>query len=186
MGAGICLCHVCAERISLYLVLRHPPLGFFLGDRLLLALFVFEVVGIHSIFFSQWYLRHTGHVERYETYPQIADYINEHIPQEKTIAMEEIGIVGYFIENKIWDLHKLIHDAREFPNLDYVTEPERYPILLSLMNPDYVVLNSGRWFQSPFYRQSYRLIKLFTVSEFPWDPIFYYLLAERIEKGDNP
>ena len=168
------------SRISLFFKKRlGSPKTVPLAGLILLALLMFEMKSIHDIFFGYWLSQHTGHVERYETYLEIGRYIKEQIPPEKTIAMEEIGIVGYMIPNKIWDLHLLIHDGREFPNPFDGTKAERYIHFMSMMNPDLAVLNSGRWAQTPFYRRNFRIVRLFPVSEFPWDPLFYYLLLEK-------
>jgi len=168
------------SRISLFFKKRlGSPKTVPLAGLILLALLIFEMKSIHDIFFGYWLSQHTGHVERYETYLEIGRYINEQIPPEKTIAMEEIGIVGYMIPNKIWDFHLLIHDGREFPNPFDATKAERYIHFMHMMNPDLAILNSGRWAQTSFYRQNFRIVRLFPVSEFPWDPLFYYLLLEK-------
>lgn len=167
-------------RISLFFKKRlGSPKAAPLAGLILLALLMFELKSIHDIYFGYWLSRHTGHVERYETYLEVGGYINENIAPEKTIAMEEIGIVGYMIPNKIWDLYLLIHDGREFPNPFDATKAERFIHFMRMMNPDLVLLNSGRWAQTPFYRQNFRVVRLFPVSEFPWDPLFYYLLLEK-------
>ena len=133
--------------------------------------------GIFDLFCSQWYAKHIPHLERFETYLEISKYIAQNIPKEKSIAMEEIGILGYSLENKIWDFYCLVHDARQFPHYFPAESPYRIPYLLSLMDPDYVLVNSFR-LDNPVFL-NWQEIKIFKVKEFNENTGFYYSLLKK-------
>jgi hypothetical protein len=144
----------------------------------LFGLVVFEMNGIFNLFCSKWYSRHIPHLERYETYMEVSNYIKKNISKQKSIATEEIGILGYSIENKIWDFHSLVHDVRQYPHYLPLLEKHRLPYLLTLMDPDYLLLHSFR-LKSHEVFQNYREIKVFKVNEFKGDPGFYLSLLEK-------
>lgn len=146
---------------------------------LVFSLGIFEARGALEIFYGQWYHRHITNLERYETYRDIADYINCHIPGEKSIGMEEIGVLGHSIPNKIWDFYLLIHKAEQFPRLRTPATNEQWiPYLLTLMDPDFLILNSVRLYRHIAY-QNYEEVKRFPVRAFNSNPFFYYSLMKK-------
>jgi hypothetical protein len=154
------------------------PLMVYLPVIVLFGLAVFEMNGIFNLFCSKWYSRHIPHLERFETYLDVSNYIKKNISKEKSIATEEIGILGYSIENKIWDFHCLVHDVKQYPHYLPSEKKHRLPYLLTLMDPDYLLLNSFR-LKSHEVFQNYREIKVFKVNEFKGNPGFYYSLLEK-------
>lgn len=158
--------------------LKTKPLMVYLSIFVIFGLVIFETNGIFNLFCSKWYSRHIPHLERFETYVEVSDYITKNISKEKSIATEEIGILGYSLENKIWDFHCLVHDVRQYPHYLPRENKHRLSYLLTLMDPDYVLLNSFR-LKSPVVFQNYREIKIFKVNEFKRKPGFYYSLLKK-------
>ncbi len=170
--------------------LNPKPIMVYFPVIFLFGLVVLEANGIFNLFYSKWYSRHIPHLERYETYMEVSNYIKKNISKEKTIATEEIGILGYSIENKIWDFHSLVHDVRQYPHYLPLGDKPRLPYLLTIMNPDYLLLHSFR-LKSHVGFQNYREIKVFKVNEFKGDPAFYLSLLEKrhdqlVVLGDVP
>jgi dTDP-4-dehydrorhamnose 3,5-epimerase-like enzyme len=158
--------------------LNSKPIMVYLPVIVLFGLVVFEANGIFNLFCSKWYSRHIPHLERYETYMEVSNYIKKNISKEKSIATEEIGILGYSIENKIWDFHGLVHDVRQYPHYLPLEDKHRLPYLLTLMDPDYLLLHSFR-LKSHEVFQNYREIKVFKVNEFKGNPGFYFSLLKK-------
>jgi hypothetical protein len=158
--------------------LNSKPIMVYLPVIVLFGLVVFEANGIFNLFCSKWYSRHIPHLERYETYMEVSNYIKKNISKEKSIATEEIGILGYSIENKIWDFHSLVHDVRQYPHYLPLEDKHRLPYLLTLMDPDYLLLHSFR-LKSHVVFQNYREIKVFKVNEFKGNPGFYFSLLKK-------
>ncbi len=145
---------------------------------LLFLLVSFEGRSVYDFFYGQWYAKHMPNLERYETYLEISDFVNRNISPEKTIAMEEIGIVGYYTRNKILDLWSLIHKAGSLPYRFPGDDSRRIPYFLTLMDPDYVILISDRFRTHIAYR-NYQEVKRFPVKKFLSDPEIYYLLLKK-------
>ena len=154
---------------------RRKPASAVAAGLLFVGLMLFEAGDVFDFFTGQWLSRHTGHVERYETYVEIARFIRDNIPSDQTVAMEEIGILGYFIPNKVWDFYSLVHDPRRYHE---VMPGEKLPLLLTLMDPDYLVLNSER-LASRVAFLNYEEVKAFSVREYPWSPFFHYSLLRK-------
>ena len=153
-------------------------IGRFISVLAVMGLVLFAAKNIYDIFYSHWYTRHISNLERYTTFEYIAEYIQENIPVESSIAMEEIGIAAYGIDSKIWDVHCLIHDTSHFPAGYSAPGPNRIPRLLKHMQPDYILFHSGRLAQSSYYSQDYSPIKVFPVNSFALKPAFYYVLMK--------
>lgn len=145
---------------------------------MLFLLVSFEGRNVYNFFYGQWYARHMPNLERYETYLEISDFVNRNISPDKTIAMEEIGIVGYYTRNKILDLWSLIHKAGSLPYRFPGDDSRRIPYFLTLMDPDYVILISDRFMTHIAYR-NYQEVKRFPVKKFQSDPEIYYLLLKK-------
>jgi len=159
-------------------------LGRNISVLIVMGLVIFAGSNIFNIFYSHWYTRHMTHLERYTTFEHIAEYMQKNIPQENSIAMEEIGITAYSIDNKICDAHYLIHDISYLPPGFSVLGPNRIPILLNHMQPDYILFHSGRLSQSAYYYQNYSTVKVFPVNIFALKPTFYYVLMKSKEKAE--
>ena len=151
------------------------PVSAAVAVLLLSGLILFEAGDVFNFLTGQWYSSHTGHVERYGTYMDIAGFIRENVPADKSVGMEEIGILGYFITNKVWDFYSLVHDPQTYR---VMMPGENLPFLLTLMDPDYLVLNSDR-LPSRVAFQNYEEVQVFPVQEYPWSPFFFYSLLRK-------
>lgn len=149
--------------------------GVLLAGLFGLGLVLFEARDIFDFFTGQWYARHTGHIERYETYVEMSRYIKRNVPSDQTLGMEEIGILGYFVPHKTWDFNSLVHDVEKY-RVEFAGE--NIPFVLTLMDPDYLVLNSVR-LGTQFAFENYEEVETFPVREFPWTPRFYYSLLKK-------
>ena len=177
--------------IPVFLVTGFHTILKFLGERLksravavyvsavlLSSIAIFGVNGIFNFFYGQWYFKHIPHQEKLETYREVARYIEKNIPKEKSIATEEIGLLGYYIDNKIWDFYCLVHEAKQFPHYFPVESKNRIPYLLTLMDPDYILVSSYRWDTSVVF-QNYHKKSIFKVDEYKENPDFYFVLLEK-------
>ncbi len=153
-------------------------IGRFIAVMTVIGLALFGGRNIYNIFYSHWYTQHMSNLERYITFENIAEYIQDNIPVENSIAMEEIGIVAYGIDNKIWDVYCLIHNTSHFPAGYSTPGHQRIPSLLKYMQPDYILFHSGRLAQSIDYSQDYLPIKFFPVNSFALKPAFFYVLMK--------
>lgn len=147
------------------------------------AAMLFALHGIYEIFCRDWYPRHIPRLERYETYLQAAAAVHDRVPAGSTVAMEEIGIVGFSIPQRVRDLYSLVHDAQAFPSDFPLSDPLRIPYVLTIAPPDYLLLHSLRLQENEAYG-SYREVCRLAGSRRDPDPGFYYVLAQRI--ADRP
>lgn len=144
------------------------------------ALLIFEGSGVYNIFYSQWYSQPRARLERYETYLTVSDFINEHVPVDKSIAMEEIGIMGYYTPNKVWDFYSLVHKAGMLPFGFPIGSPQRIPYMLTIMDADYVVVSSHRYL-THYAFSDYEIVGVFPVRQYLYDPEFCYMLLKKRE-----
>jgi hypothetical protein len=155
------------------------------------GLFVFELKSDYELFFGHWYSRGSAFLERYETYADIAGHVRRSVPENRSIASEEIGILGYYVPNRIWDLYLLIHDNKTGTIPPHLSDtPDRIPFYLTLMDPDYVLLNIYRYFSGPAF-ENYEIEAEFSVPRFPSHAALSYMLLKRKEAamivvGDVP
>lgn len=156
----------------------------FLVAFLFFLLTVFEGKNVFNIFYGKWYSLHIPHLERFETYIKVSNYINRNVPVEKTIGTEEIGIVGYYSRNKIWDFYSLIHKADKFSSYLPNDRVQHIPYLLVLMDPDYLILNSFH-IKNHIAYQNYKEVKMFPVEEFKRKFFFYYSLLKKKKNHFN-
>lgn len=87
----------------------------YLSYFMIILMILFSSKNIFNVFYSQWYAKSMVFLERYETYLEISRFINMHIPVEKSIAMEEIGIIGYYTKNKIVNLFRYTKSGKRNP-----------------------------------------------------------------------
>lgn len=163
-----------------YLAAKKKRSAEFTVIALLLSLLIFEGWGVFNIFYGQWYARNMERLERYDTYRDIARLIHERVPAGKSVAMEEIGIVGYYTKNKIWDFYSLIHGKGKLPAGFPSESSQRIPYMLTVMASDYVILTSQRY-QSRMELEDYSVDGFFPVYAYDFDPEFYYLLLKKRE-----
>jgi arabinofuranosyltransferase len=134
--------------------------------------------GVFSIFYNHWYSDNMFYLERYGTFRDIADYIKANVPADQSIGMEEIGVIGYYAPNRIGDFYSLVHKADELPhNLDWL-DANSIPYLLTIMDTDYVLLNSFRYNSHIFFK-NYHLEKILPVHQYHPTAYFYYVLLSR-------
>ena len=156
-----------------------PRLSGGLTACLAAALCLFSLKNDFSFFFSRWLSGGSAFLERYDAYRNIASYIRANVPPDKSVAMEEIGIVGYGIPHKVWDLFMLIHSPKPGSYTARLPDiPERIPALIEGMDPDYVLLNFYRYVSHPSYR-SYEVEAEFSVLRYPAHPAISYVLLKR-------
>lgn len=143
------------------------------------GLFVFELRSDHELFFGHWVSRGSAYLERYETYAGIAGHVRTAVPENRSIAMEEIGILGYHVPNRIWDLYLLIHDNKTGTTPPHLSDtPDRIPFYLTLMDPDYVLLNIFRYLSAPSF-ENYEIEAEYPVPRFPPRGALSYVLLKR-------
>lgn len=156
-----------------------PRLSTGLTACLAAGLCFFSLKNNYDFFFSRWLSKGSAFLERYDAYRDIAAYVRTNIPADKSIAMEEIGIVGYGIPNRVWDLFMLIHLPKPGSYTARLPDiPERIPVLIEGMDPDYVLLNFYRYVSHPSYR-NYEIVAEFPVLRFPAHPFISYVLLRR-------
>lgn len=149
------------------------------GALVLLAGFplVLGALNIQEMSFGRWYERHIPLLERHRTYEEAAAFIEHNLPPGRSIAVEEIGVLGYATSSKIWDLYGLVHDATRFP-LHFPNSPGRIPFFLTLMSPDYLFLISHRLGEQITYRNFTRIKEFPVVPESAAYPTAYTLLQK--------
>lgn len=159
-------------------LMKNKRAGFSAAAILGLLLLGFETAGVLELFYGDWYARHMPRLERYDTYLHISSFIRARVPARESVAMEEIGIVGYYTENKIWDFYSLVHRAGRLPFGFPAESKQRIPYLLTLMDPGYVLVSSHRYLTHYAFRD-YEMVGIFPVLQVRWDPEFYYMLLKK-------
>ncbi len=140
-----------------------------------------EVCSLSSYFYGQWYVDHMNGLKRYETFEEISSFVDEYLPADASIAMEEIGIVGFGCGNWIWDLYSLVHRADYLPFHFPAESPHRIPYLLTIMDPSHLLFHSGRIVDA-IWLENYDEIAAFQVNDATNRYLFYYSL---FRKGDR-
>jgi len=149
------------------------------GAFVLLAGFplVLGALNIQEMSFGRWYERRIPLLERHQTYEEAAAFIERNLPPGRSIAVEEIGVLGYATSGKIWDLYGLVHDSTRFP-LHFPNSPGRIPFFLTLMSPDYLFVISHRLGEQITYGNFNKVKEFPVVPEIPAYPTAYILLQK--------
>lgn len=106
-----------------------------------------------------------------EDYASIGTWLKENTPSDSSVAMVEIGIVGWYSERRIIDILGLVNDF----NADYIAERNFYGWMLHYQ-PDYILRHDPIW----GHEQSVSLLEdhsaYLPVADFPFEK---YVLLRR-------
>ncbi len=143
-------------------VLRHLPTGEMARRHLTLGVFALGIAGLmalHVFLWTQGWVNHNGQVmdTRSVVYHEVAIWLNQHAQAGDSLAASEIGVVGYYTDLKIIDLHGLVT-----PGLTPWLAKDLVEILhpaIDLYAPDYVLVLKQPVVTDLMRKKNYRLAR---------------------------
>lgn len=148
------------------------------AQRFQAGVLVLLALGIVALQLSSWttgWVSHGGQIidSRYTGYKEIAEWLNKHAEPDESLLTSEIGVLGYYADLKIRDLHGLV-TPKVMPSLIH-GYAETLTSSLEIYGPDYVLTGSLELVDSLEQDTDYRVIQAFSTDG------TYYLLKRVLE-----
>lgn len=98
------------------------------------------LIALHLFLWTRGWVNHNGQIvdTRYFVYREVAEWLNQHARAGASLAASEIGVVGYYTDLKIIDLHGLVTPGLTPSLAQDLVETVRQAI--DLYKPDYVLV----------------------------------------------
>ncbi|MBN1815706.1 MAG: hypothetical protein JXA14_27980 [Anaerolineae bacterium] len=152
------------ERLAKVLDLCHTRGGWITTDRMRTIGFSAIVLGVLVLQLSTWssyWVRYEGQIvdRRYVGGREIAVWLNEHGNECESVAVQEIGVVGYFVDMQVVDLYGLVTPSLVPYLLDGNTDVLSHAI--TLFEPDYVLARQPHHISLLDASSMYRRVEVF-------------------------